>query len=478
MAGYHLVNIVLHALSACLVVRIAKRLSPPGAWLAGFIFALHPVCVEAVAWISEQKSTLSCVFYLASALAYLDFDRSRRRSHYYLALALFILALLSKTVTATLPAALLVVLWWQRGRLSGKRDVQPLLPWLAVGAAAGLFTAWVEKAYTLAEKSDFALTLVQRVLLAGRAICFYAGKLLWPVDLTFTYPHWKIDPAVWWQHLFPAAVVALAIGLSAVARRQRGPLAAFLIFAGTLFPVLGFLDVYPFRFSYVADHFEYLASLGIIVPASFLLTAAAARISSRKLIRLAVPGLLLLLLGTLTWRQSAVYQDAETLYRATLARNPATFMGQNNLCRILTETGRLDEAIAHCEAALRIKPGYVEAHIGLGNAWAQMPNRLPDAEQAYEAALRTWPDSKEAHLGLGNVLAQLPGRVPDAIAEFQTALRIDPGYFEAHFNLAYALSEIPGRKSDAIAECEAAIRLRPDLDRPRELLQELRNSGR
>jgi tetratricopeptide (TPR) repeat protein len=236
--------------------------------------------------------------------------------------------------------------------------------------------------------------------------------------------------------------------------------------------------VYPFRFSYVADHFEYLASLGIIVPASFLLTAAAARISSRKLIRLAVPGLLLLLLGTLTWRQSAVYQDAETLYRATLARNPATFMGQNNLCRILTETGRLDEAIAHCEAALRIKPGYVEAHIGLGNAWAQMPNRLPDAEQAYEAALRTWPDSKEAHLGLGNVLAQLPGRVPDAIAEFQTALRIDPGYFEAHFNLAYALSEIPGRKSDAIAECEAAIRLRPDLDRPRELLQELRNSGR
>src|ERR1019366_5406053 len=276
---YHLVNVALHALAACLVVKIARRLALPGAWLAGLVFALHPISVEAVAWISEQKSTLSGVFYLASALAYLRFDQSRRASRYWLALGLFVLALLTKTVTATLPGALLVVLWWQRGRLEWKRDLRPLLPWFALGASAGLFTAWVERTFIGAKGADFTLTLVQRGLLAGRAICFYAGKLVWPANLTFISPRWNIDPGEWWQYLFPAGVLALAIGLWLVARRDRGPLAGFLIFAGTLFPVLGFLNIYPFRYSYVADHFQYLASLGIMVPVASALAIAAGRIS-------------------------------------------------------------------------------------------------------------------------------------------------------------------------------------------------------
>src|ERR1017187_831301 len=178
--GYHLTNVLLHALAACLVVAIARRLALPGAWLAGLVFALHPLCVEAVAWISEQKSVLSGVFYLAAALAYLHFDHSRRPSRYLAALGLFVLALLSKTVTATLPAALLVVFWWQRGRLEWKRDVRPLLPWFVLGVSAGLFTAWVEKTVIGANGADFALTPVGRGLLAGRAIWFYAAKLVWP----------------------------------------------------------------------------------------------------------------------------------------------------------------------------------------------------------------------------------------------------------------------------------------------------------
>ena len=180
--GYHLTNVILHAVSACLLVRIVRRLSLPGAWLAGLVFALHPVCVEAVAWISEQKSTLSGVFCLGAALVYLRFDQSRRRTQYFWALGLFVLALASKTVTATLPAALLVVFWWQRGRLDFRRDLRPLLPWFALGAAAGLFTAWVERTYIGATGADFALTWVERVLLAGRVIWFYAGKVVWPVE--------------------------------------------------------------------------------------------------------------------------------------------------------------------------------------------------------------------------------------------------------------------------------------------------------
>lgn len=491
--GYHLINIILHAAAACLVVLIVRRLALPGAWLAGMIFALHPVCVEAVAWVSEQKSVLSGVFYLAAALAYLHFDQSRRGSQYSAALGLFVLALLSKTVTATLPAALLVVLWWQRGRLEWKRDVRPLLPWFVLGASAGLFTAWVEKTMIGAAGADFALTPVGRVLLAGRAVWFYAASLIWPASLTFLYPRWNIDPGEWWQYLFPAGVSIMGIALWLLARRRRGPLAGFLIFVGTLFPVLGFFDVYPFRYSYVADHFAYLASLGIIVPVASAL--AGMRIDSAA--RIALPAILLAALGVLTWRQSSMYRDEETLYRATLERNPASWLAHNNLGNILLRTsGHRDDAMAHFEAALRLKPDYWEAHLSLGNALLDMPGRLndaiaqyqealalaPESERAHtnlgnallqagrteeaivqlETALRIQPANAEAHNDLGNALLRIPGRMPEAIAEYQAALRADPTLAEAHNNLGRAWAQMPGRLPDAIAQFEAAIRIRPD----------------
>ena len=467
VAGYHLTNVALHALSACLVVAIMKRLSLPGAWLAGFVFALHPVNVESVAWISEQKSTLSGVFYLAALLAYLHFylqpDQNRRKSKYLLATGLFVLALLSKTVTATLPAVLLVIVWWRRGRLEWKRDVLPLLPWFAFGISAGLFTSWVERTFIGARGADFLLTPVQRVLIAGRATCFYAGKLLWPTNLTFFYPHWKIDPAVWWQWLFPAGVLAVVIGLVFVARRYRGPLAGFLIFCGTLFPVLGFLNIYPFRYSYVADHFQYLASLGIIVPVASVLVRAIERISSRSAVTIACCSMLILVLGVLTWRQCRMYRDIETLYRESLARNPGSWLAHYNLGVLFAEMpGRLPDAIAEYQAALRIKPDYAEAHVNLGNSLSQIPGRQPEAITEYRAALRIKPDYAEAHNDLGIALSFTPGRLPDAVAEYQAALQIDPDYAEAHLNLGNILSQTPGRQSEAIAEYQAALRINPN----------------
>ena len=529
VAGYHLVNVALHAFAACLVVRIARRLALPGAWLAGLCFALHPISVEAVAWISEQKSVLSGAFYLAAALVYLRFDDlhyddSRRPSRYLAALGLFVLALLSKTVTATLPGALLVVLWWRRGRLEWKRDVRPLIPWFVLGASAGLFTASVEKTYIGASGADFALTPVERLLLAGRAIWFYAGKVVWPANLTFFYPRWNVDSAVWWPYGFPLGVLAVALGLWRLARRMRGPLAGFLIFAGTLFPALGFFNVYPFRYSYVADHFAYLASLGIIVP-------VAAGVSKVSRGRAWLPAILAAVLGVLTWRQAGTYRDEETLYRETLARNPGAWLAHNNLGNFLLaipgrraeavahfqaalslkpdfweahlsmgnallempgrlddaiaqyeiaarlapdseraqsnlgnallQTGRTAEAIAHLEAALRIQSGNAEAHNGLGNAFILQPGRLPDAIAEYRAALRANPNLVEAHNNLGRALA-LSGRLPDAIAEFQAAIRLGPDYWSAHSNLGNALSQLPGRLPDAIAEYETALRIRPD----------------
>jgi hypothetical protein len=255
------------------------------------------VHVESVAWISEQKNTLSLLFYLGAAHVYLRFDEERRAKDYAWASALFALGLLTKTVVATLPAALLVVFWWKRGRLDWRRDIVPVLPWFAAGAAAGLHTAWIERAQLGAEGADFALSPAQRVLLAGRVAWFYLGKLIWPADLTFIYPRWTIDTSSAMAYAWPAAALIAVVGLWAVRWRSRAPLAVALLFVGSLFPVLGFVNVYPFVFSFVADHFAYLPSLGLIAG----LAAGAATVVARdpRLGRAApaAAGVLLIALG-------------------------------------------------------------------------------------------------------------------------------------------------------------------------------------
>lgn len=473
--GYHIVNIVLHAAAAFLLVLILRRLMLPGALLAGLIFALHPVCVEAVAWISEQKSTLSGAFYMGAALAYLSFDETRRRSRYVLALVLFVCALLSKTVTATLPAALLLVLWWKRGRLEWKRDIVPLIGWLPLGAAAGLFTAWVENTYVShADAGYYALTFLQRVLLAGRAICFYAAKLIWPVNLTFTYPRWQIDPAQAWQFIFPTLVAVVGVAFLMLARKCRGPLAAFLYFVGTLFPVLGFLNVYPFRYSWVADHFQYLASLGVIVPAAAMLTVAVARLSLEKKHVTALAAVLVVTLGLLTWLQAGTYRNGVALYRETLARNPDSYMAHQNLGNILVQTpGHLQEAIGEFETALRIEPNNPEAHNSLGSALLQVRGRVPDALAEFQRALKARPNYAEAHNNLGSALMQTPGRAVEGFNEFQTAVRLKPDLAIAHENIGIVLASMPAHRNDAILELRTAVRLDPRDTSARRLLQKL-----
>jgi tetratricopeptide (TPR) repeat protein len=459
VAGYHLANLALHALSAYLLLLILKRLSIPGAWLAALIFALHPICVESVAWIAEQKNALSAVFYLSSAMIYLNFDEKRKRSSYFAALGLFVLALLSKSVTATLPAALLVILWWRRGRLNRGRDILLLAPWLAIGIASGVLTAWVEKRFIGAEGVPFALSLAQRCLLAGRAIWFYVAKVIWPANLMFVYPRWTLDPRAWQQYLFPIGAVAAAAVLLWLARKNRAPFAAFLFFTGTLVPALGFVSVYPFRFSYVADHFQYLASLGVIVPATWATTAATRAIPASRF----APFALVAALGILTWSQSANYSSAEALYRDTLARNPSSWLAENNLGGLLMKLpGLAPEAIPHLEAALRLNPGLADAHNNLGLILSDLPGRLPDAIAQYQAALHIRPDYPEAHNNLGSALSDA-GRREEAIAEYRAALRLRLNYAEAHNNLGSALSELADQSPAAIAEFEAALQINPNL---------------
>jgi len=493
--GYHLCNIFLHALAAFLAALILRRLQVPGAWLAAAIFALHPVHVESVAWITELKNTLSGALYLGAALAYLRFDEERRRTLYALALVLFLLALLSKTVTATLPAALLVVFWYRRGILRWKRDVLPLAAFFVLGAGAGLLTAWVERALIGAEGAEFRFSLIERFLIAGRAIWFYLGKLAWPSDLIFIYPRWRISQEVWWQYLYPLAFVGLLAALWGLRRRFRGPLAALLLFCGTLFPALGFFNVYPFVFSFVADHFQYLASLGVIA-----LGAAGLTLLSRRLRLpggLAAPAALVLagVLGGLTWAQSRQYADAETLYRATIERNPSCWMAYNNLGYLklqgipgepaaalapieealrlrpaypgahnnlglaLQKLGRTGEAVTHYREALRLRPDFPEAAHNLGVALESL-GRPGQAAEVYAQALKLHPKSAGLHDRLGQALQGL-GSLEEARAHIRQALDLNPGFAEAHNSMGNLLQRMD-RAAEAEAEYREALRLKPD----------------
>jgi tetratricopeptide (TPR) repeat protein len=454
--GYHLLNVLLHASAACLFGTLLRRLAVPGAWFAALLFALHPVCVESVAWVSEQKNTLSMVFYLGAALAYLRFDTARRGSAYALATGLFVLALLTKTVTASLPAALLVVFWWRRGTLDWRRDVLPLLPWFVLGAASGLLTAQFERELIGAQGADFALSFLDRSVLAGRVIWFYLGKLVWPGELSFIYPHWDVDAGVWWQWLFPLGALGLLGGLAWWSRRQRGPLAALLLFAGTLFPVLGFVNVFPFLFSYVADHFQYLASLAVFA----LAAAGAVRLSARlpRWSALTLGAGLLVLLGGLTWSQAGMYRDVFTLYETTLRRNPTCWMAHNNLALALAESGRVEEAVPHLEAALKLRPGFAEAECNLGDDL----NRLGHPAEAIphlERALQLQPKYAEVHNNLGNALMAL-GRSAEGLAHFAEAIRLKPAYAVAQRNLGLALATA-GRTAEALPHFERAVQLDP-----------------
>ncbi len=490
---YHFVNILLHIGCVVLVLKILRFLRIPGAELAAIIFALHPVNVETVAWISERKNTLSGVFALAATLWYLKFDENRTSGRYALALGLFFLGLLSKTAIVTLPLAWLVVLWWKRGWISLRRDVVPSIPFFFLSAAAGLMTRWVESG-NIAYKASTALAFspVDRCLIAGRAFWFQLGKVLWPANLMFVYPRWEINAAVWWQYLFPLAVLALLGILWSLRRWFRAPLAGVLVYILLLLPTLGFLNQYFFIYSFVSDHWQYLACLGIITPCASGIVLLAGKLKAWQ--AWLEPGVTLLVGGVLfllTWQQSRMYTDIETLYRTTIGRNPACWMAQANLGNILYETnripeamdlfnqamrikpaaacyslgnsflstGRTSEAIDQYKQALRIDPDYAEAHNNLGNALLQT-GRTSEAIDQYEQAVRINPDNAEAHNNLGNALVQT-GRTSEAIGHFKQALRMTPNSASAHNNLGAALAQI-GRISEAIEQLQTALRINPN----------------
>ena len=428
--GYHVTNILLHAIAAFLLGVLLERLKVPGGWLAAAMFAVHPVHVESVAWITERKNTLSAVFYLSSAIAFFRFAKSddspkdpKQWRWYALSLVLFCCALFSKTVTVTLPAAILLVRWWQNGAVT-RRDVALVAPMLVIAVPLGLITVWVETHLIGTSKIDLGLSPLDRLLVAGRAVWFYALKLVWPYKLTFIYPRWQVSAFVWWQYLFPLAFFATCFVLWS--QRQRfghGPLAAVLFFAGTLTPALGFVDVYPMRFSFVADHFQYLASIGIIVLMAGILVAAADKLkgsNQRSVFLIASP--VLMCFGLLTWFQCYVYKDVETLWRDTAGKNPGAMIAHVNLGLELHEQGRIQAAIESFTKAIEAEPS-AETYFCRAMAY-KFDEDYERAFGDFATVIRMAPNHDEAYVQRG-MLFELHGDLESALADYGNAVKLN-----------------------------------------------------
>jgi tetratricopeptide (TPR) repeat protein len=415
--GYHAVNVAFHAANALLLWLVLRRLSIPGAWFASAVFALHPVQVETVAWITELKNTLMFFFLLLSLLYWMKYAvfRTAGRKAYLYCLLLYALALFSKTTACTFPAALILILWFKDKLLTAGHWLWALLqamPFVAMGIIMGLLAMWREKRLGTSDL-DLGLNFADKILIAGRALWFYIFKLFWPANLTFSYPRWHIDSAQISQYAWPVAFLLL-LAAAFLLRKRLGnaPLAAILFFALILFPMLGFFSLYTFIYTFVADHYLYVACIGPIA----LVAAAGSRLLKRldrpgRFALLSAAGTLLIILGALTFRQSRVYADDMTLWTDTLKKNPDSWLAHTWIIARLLEQNKLEEAKYHAEQKIKlasytktISPRTCAAGYSKLAQIYEAQGNLPEAVRYYQQSLEIFDNSSFAHYRLAAVL--------------------------------------------------------------------------
>jgi tetratricopeptide (TPR) repeat protein len=462
--GYHVVNVVLHALAACLLLVLLRLLAVPGACFAAALFAVHPVHVESVAWVTERKNVLSLVFFLACLIVFWKARRSGPLPPRTIlwTFGLFALALLAKTVTVTTPAVMLLILFWKRQRLL-RSDGIVLVPMVLLGLGFGLLTAHLERVHVGAEGILPPLAWDERLMVAGRAFWFYLGKLLFPHPLSFNYERFDLHGSA--LALYGPAILFLLLILGLYGLRSRvtnGPLVAVLFFAGVLTPALGFFDVFPFRYSYVADHFQYHASVGILA----LLAAVTSRVFSslrNPAVLQGAKGTLLVACLFLTRSHIETFTDLETLWTKTLERNPESSLAIGNLGQLRLAEGKLEQARAYLSRAIQIDPLLYEAHNGLGVVHHQKGEYAAAADD-YDQAVRIKPDfvsalcnravlhhnlgENEIALDLLNRAESVRGDAP-AVLENQAVVLLALSRHQESLVKAQALLRFPAKESMA-----------------------------
>jgi protein O-mannosyl-transferase len=489
---YHATNVVLHGINAMLLFALLRKLDVRGAWAAAALWAAHPVNVESVAWVTELKNVQSGLFFFLTLLCYRQFETKPRPFWYTLSLLCFAAALLSKPSTVVLPLVLLLCAWWHRGRWKPE-DLWRTAPFFLISAAMSLLTITEQRGHIERGPQEWSLSFTERLAVAGRAVWFYAGKTVWPSPLSFVYPRWQInaESMIWLLPMLGVLIAFACLWLLRQDGRARAALFGLGYFLIALLPVLGGFDIYYFRYSFVADHFQYLACLGIIA----LITAGGAVLLQRRALQRPVAAVAVTVLASMSWRHCSTFRDHETLWRDTLATNPraaiayvnlgallnsqkqyeaaigyfqqavrlkpSTVEPHNNMGIALTELRRYDEALSEFQEALRCNPDYAPAHYRLGVLYAKM-NRLDDAEQEYLTAIGYGPPVPETFFELGLVWER-QGKHALAPKAYRDALRIKPDYAFAHNNLANLLAE-DGKLEEAIDHYRQAVIADPQLE--------------
>ncbi len=476
--GYHVTNLLLHIASALLVWAVLRKLLVPGAFLAALLFAIHPVNVEAVAWISQRKDLLGTLFFLLAILWYVKADQSfyRGPQHssnkplstppplfdkwYRLSLLAFMLAMLSKGTPATLPIVLLALAWWQRGKIT-RFDLWRSAPFFLVAVALALMNVWTQHRVL---DAPVHASFIERLLTAGAVVWFYLSTALAPIHLVFVYPLWRIQThdLLWWLPLIAAVAVTLWLGWRNQARGgswSRSLFFGWILFGIALSPIMGFADVGFMRHSLVADHYQHIAIVALLA-----LVAAAWNVWHDRAspavqpLAVGIAVAVVAMLTIFTWQQNRLYADPITLYRAALEENPTSWMIRNNLGSELNAVGQPQEAIQQCQEALRLKPGMAEAYYNIATAQKRL-GQLEQAVENYRRAITLKPNYPDAYTDFGAVLGRL-GRLPEAIEQFQKAISLDPNYVDAYSGLGQAYFELD-RPQEAIEQFQVALRLQP-----------------
>ncbi|MBF0288882.1 MAG: tetratricopeptide repeat protein [SAR324 cluster bacterium] len=461
----HSINIILHLISALLLWLGLKYCKVRGAWLIGVLFALHPVYVQSVAWITERKNVVSAIFYLLSFWSFFYFDQKKCWRWYGVALFLFVCAVLSKTSTIMLPLLLIFCRLWL-GFTWKKADMLSLLPFFLVAVAMGYFRIQFELLFFGASDSQFSLSFLERLIIAGHIPFFYVSKLLFPYPLIFTYSKWNIDPAQLAMYMPLMSLLITAMILFWKYQDGWGKslflgLGGFLV---SLFPVLGFFNNAWTQFSFVADHWVHLPSIPLLILLVQCLLLLLKAIEQREkalalYVNTGLWGVIFLMLGVLTWQQTGLYQNHKTLWQGTLEHNPDAWIAYQELGREALEEEKYQQALHLFDKTLTYKQNHIHTYNNRGVTYVHL-DQYQRAIDDFTKALQINSEFDEAYHNRGFVYAHL-NKYEQAMDDYNNALRYNKNYVAAYYNRGnlYGILKQPEK---AIENYDAALQINPD----------------
>jgi Flp pilus assembly protein TadD len=463
--GYHITTILLHVTSGLLLWTLLARMRIPGAWAAAFLFTIHPVCVESVAWVSETKNTLSLALFLTSCIFWVAQDEAEagtRRERLYLAsLAFFLLAMFAKTSVVAMPVLTLLYAWWKRGTVT-MQDAVRAAPMFLISLVLGIITIQYQHGRAIGEEKLIVGGIDSRIAIAGMAILFYLVTIVWPVNLLPIYPRWDVDPPKAWQFL-PWLIIGGAAWWLWTNRREtwaRNTIFALGFFLLMIAPVLGFVDISYMRITWVADHFLYLPMIGPLV---LLVAGGASWLESRadreRTVFTAMAGGILLFLALNAFFYAIAWMDEEHLWEHTLAHNHDAWQAHNRLGARKLARGDLEAAHYHFRNSSRLRPDLGETGNNLGIVLIRK-GRRDEAIEVFEQALQASPHLLQIAVNLAEAYSQA-GRYADACDLYRKMLDVQPNDPLLLNNYALVLFKT-GQREKSAETFRRALEIAPD----------------